>query len=198
MRLASPPSASLPEPLSGLLIASAVGLDLLWPAFVLAGWEEVRIEPGNTAFTPLNFVHYPWSHSLLMAGVWGAGAGHCLCAVTRYFTGAWCWPWEWSAIGRLDAVVHRPDLPLTPTRHTHDRPGALEQRAGHAGLEGAMFVLAVWLYMRVSKPRDRFGLVRLLDLRRLPGAMYYLERVAARLLRTRTRWFWSPWDCGPS
>jgi hypothetical protein len=50
----------------GWLIGAALFLDLLWPVLVPAGIESVRIDPGNTAFTPLDFVYYPWSHSALM------------------------------------------------------------------------------------------------------------------------------------
>ena len=42
----------------GTLFAAAVLLDLVWPILLLAGVEVVRIDPGNTAFTPLEFVHY--------------------------------------------------------------------------------------------------------------------------------------------
>ncbi len=42
-----------------LLIAAPLLLDLLWPIFLLTGWEEVRIDPGNTVVTPLDFVSYP-------------------------------------------------------------------------------------------------------------------------------------------
>ena len=35
--------------------------DILWGAFLLRGWEEVRIDPGYTALTPLQFIHYPIS-----------------------------------------------------------------------------------------------------------------------------------------
>src|SRR5262245_28770599 len=59
------PRASL-----GTYVAAAVFLDVLWPVFLLLGIEKVRIDPGNTAVTPLDFVSYPWSHSLLMAAVW--------------------------------------------------------------------------------------------------------------------------------
>jgi len=59
----------------GLLIAAPLFLDLIWPLFLALGWEHVRIEPGNTAFTPLAFDHYPWSHSLLMAICWGTFVG---------------------------------------------------------------------------------------------------------------------------
>ena len=60
------PSVSL-----GWLFAACQLPDLIWPVLLLAGVERARIEPGNTAFTPLAFDHYPWSHSLLMVAVWG-------------------------------------------------------------------------------------------------------------------------------
>src|SRR5262249_37728090 len=44
----------------GLLFVAAQLADLLWPLFVAAGIEQVRIDPGNTAFTPLDFVNYPY------------------------------------------------------------------------------------------------------------------------------------------
>jgi hypothetical protein len=54
----------------GWLVAASFGLDLLWPVFLLVGIENVRIDPGNTALTPLAFDNYPWSHSLAMVLVW--------------------------------------------------------------------------------------------------------------------------------
>lgn len=45
----------------GALVAATFGLDLLWPLFLLAGIERVRVDPGNTAMTPLAFEHYPWT-----------------------------------------------------------------------------------------------------------------------------------------
>ena len=57
------------------LVAAAFGLDLLWPVLLLAGVEQVRIVPGYTAFTPLVFESYPWSHSLSMGFIWAIIAG---------------------------------------------------------------------------------------------------------------------------
>ena len=51
----------------GTLFLAAQFLDLLWPTLVLLGVETVRIAPGDTAVTPLEFVSYPFSHSLLAA-----------------------------------------------------------------------------------------------------------------------------------
>ena len=53
------------RPSLGTLFLAAQFLDLLWPVFLLTGLEKVTIDPGNTAFTPLNFVYYPFSHGLL-------------------------------------------------------------------------------------------------------------------------------------
>ena len=66
----------------GWLLAAACFPDLLWPLLLLTGQEKVRIAPGNTAFTPLDFVAYPISHSLLMVCVWAALVGGCYRAAT--------------------------------------------------------------------------------------------------------------------
>jgi hypothetical protein len=54
-----------------VLLAATQVADLIWPVLVAAGVEQVRIAPGITAFTPLEFVSYPYSHSLATLAVWG-------------------------------------------------------------------------------------------------------------------------------
>ena len=44
----------------------------LWPNLVLLGVERLEIDPGNTAMTPLSFLYYPFSHSLIASLVWAA------------------------------------------------------------------------------------------------------------------------------
>src|ERR1700749_5174089 len=53
-----------------ILLAAPLFSDILWPVFLLLGWEHVRIDPGNTRYTPLDLYDYPWSHSLLMSAAW--------------------------------------------------------------------------------------------------------------------------------
>lgn len=101
------PKASL-----GSLFFAAQFLDLLWPVFVLLGWESVAVDHGATAFTPLNFVSYPYSHSLLMTLFWsGLVFTVYLLATSRMR--------EAMALGVLvlshwvlDWISHRRDLPL--------------------------------------------------------------------------------------
>src|ERR1700736_4865435 len=67
----------------GALFAASQFADLLWPTLVLAGVEEVSVRPGITVVTPLDFVSYPFSHSLLMLCVWGVAFGIIYAALRR-------------------------------------------------------------------------------------------------------------------
>lgn len=50
-------------------IGAAFDVDLIWSVFLLAGLEIVEVDPSATAFTPLDFVSYLWTHSLVLVGV---------------------------------------------------------------------------------------------------------------------------------
>src|SRR5437879_5367388 len=60
------PRASL-----GTLFAAPTLADLLWPVFLLFGWERVHFTPGTNPFLTLTFDAYPISHSLLTLIGWG-------------------------------------------------------------------------------------------------------------------------------
>src|SRR5438093_713765 len=103
-----------PKTSLGPLIAAPIFLDVLWPFFVLAGLEQVKIDPGNTKLTPLDFVSYPYSHSLLMSLVWATLFGGAYWLVTHYRVGAVA---IWIGVVShwiLDVLVHGPDMPLHP------------------------------------------------------------------------------------
>src|SRR5215813_8438016 len=96
-----------------VLFAAAQLADVLWPIFVAVGLEQVRIDPGNTLVTPLDFVSYPWSHSLAMLLVWGAAFGWLVAVGARreaFVVIAALVVSHWV----LDYVTHRPDMPLYP------------------------------------------------------------------------------------
>ena len=59
------------KPSLGTLFLAAQFVDLLWPLLLLLGLERVQIDPGNTVVTPLDFIRYPISHSLLAVIIWG-------------------------------------------------------------------------------------------------------------------------------
>ena len=148
--------AAKPRVPLGALVAASFGLDLLWPVFLLAGAEWVRVEPGNTAFTPLAFDHYPWTHSLVMALAWGGVAGlatswRLRSASAGFLIGAIVVS-HWV----LDFVTHRPDLPLWPGGPKWGL-GLWDSVPGTLLVEGALFVVGVELYRRVFKARDSSG-----------------------------------------
>ena len=136
------PRASL-----GPLIAAPILLDLLWPLFVLAGWEQVRVQAGHNAFTRLNFVHYPWSHSLLMSIVWGV-----LFAVLYYAR---------TLSGGGSRHLRRCDQPLGSRCH--------HARARHATLAGKI-APARHGAMELSRGDDRY---RVADVRRRCSALFH-------------------------
>ncbi|HEX4583135.1 MAG TPA: metal-dependent hydrolase [Acidobacteriaceae bacterium] len=139
-----------------LLIAAALFSDMLWPIFLLLGWEKVRIDPGNTRFTPLDLVWFPWSHSLLMTLVWATAFALIYYAFARYRAGA-CVIWiavlsHWI----LDWITHRPDMPLYPGSACYGL-GLWNSIPGTLVVELSMFAAGLWLYMRTTRPRDRIG-----------------------------------------
>src|ERR1041385_3781762 len=93
-------------------------VDLLWPTLLLLNIEQVAIAPGITEMSPLDFIHYPYTHSLLMAIVWSA-AGFALVYffkkdLSAAFLIAACVASHWL----LDFFTHIPDLPLTLSEAT--------------------------------------------------------------------------------
>jgi len=71
----------------GALFLAAEFADFIWPIFLLLGIEHVRIAPGITTVTPLDFYDYPISHSLLTLTLWSAMVGGAYYLVTRYRRG---------------------------------------------------------------------------------------------------------------
>jgi len=101
----------------GTLFLAVQLVDLLWGIFLLLGWERVRIDPGFTAVTPLQFLEYPISHSLVGMTCWA------LIGAAIYYS----WPtrdtsrhWQAAAVVGfailshfpLDLLMHVPDLPV--------------------------------------------------------------------------------------
>lgn len=142
----------------GILMAAAFGLDLLWPVFVVAGLEWFHVDSTATAFTPLAFDHYPWSHSLVLALVWGVAALVLTRARGRdaFIVGALVVS-HWG----LDAVVHRPDLPLWPGDSPLIGFGLWNSVAGTFVIEGALWATGIAVYLRATRSRSRVGTVAL-------------------------------------
>src|SRR6476659_9891715 len=114
-------------------------VDLIWPLFLLFGIETVMITPGITAFTPLDFVSYPWTHSLLMCALWALAMGALYWALRGDKVAAMLIGAVVLSHWFLDAIVHRPDLPLAPGSGVKIGFGLWNSVPGTLILELAMF-----------------------------------------------------------
>jgi membrane-bound metal-dependent hydrolase YbcI (DUF457 family) len=141
----------------GALAFAAQWLDELWPILLLAGVERVRIVPGLMAASPLDFVHYPWSHSLLMAAVWAIVIGAGYFAVHRDARGMWVVGALVVSHWLLDLPMHRPDLPLWPGSSTRVGLGLWNFVAATLVIELALFAIGIAIYLRTTRARDRIG-----------------------------------------
>ena len=141
----------------GVLFAAAQWPDLLWPVLLLAGQEQVRVAPGDTAFTPLAFVHYPISHSLLAVAGWALLLGTAYLLVRRDRSGALVVALLVISHWVLDAVTHRPDLPVVPWGETRVGLGLWNSVPATIIVETLMYVVGVALYLRTTRSRDRVG-----------------------------------------
>ncbi len=144
----------------GILVAAPNLLDLIWPIFLLLGIEHVRIAPGNTKMTPLDFYDYPWSHSLAMSVVWGVlfAGGYWL--RTRYARGAIVIALLVVSHWVLDFITHAPDMPLWPGG---PKVGlALWNHPAAAVLiEAAMYIAGIAFYLHTTRAKDRTGTLSL-------------------------------------
>ncbi|MEA2464106.1 MAG: hypothetical protein QOJ98_1853 [Acidobacteriota bacterium] len=147
----------------GTLFFAAMFLDLLWPILLLLGLEHVRIDPGNTAFTPLDFYDYPISHSLLTVLGWSVAVAVGYRLVRKTWSGA-------AVVGTavlshwvLDFVTHRPDLPLWPGGPMVGL-GLWNSVPATIAVESLLFIATLTIYLRTTVARDRTGSIALWSL----------------------------------
>jgi len=146
-----------PKTSLGTLFIGAQLIDLLWPLFLLSGVEHVRLDPGNTAVTPLDFYDYPISHSLLGTALWALLFGLLYFAIRKYRTGAivagLCVLSHWV----LDYLTHRPDLPLTFSGTHMFGLGLWNSIPATIIVELGLFIAGIAIYVRTTKKKDRTG-----------------------------------------
>jgi membrane-bound metal-dependent hydrolase YbcI (DUF457 family) len=145
-----------PRPSLGTLILAAQLADVIWPVLLLAGIEKVQIAPGITPVTPLDFVYFPFTHSLVADIIWAA----------LFAGGYWLWRRDNRGAGWiaalvlshwvLDALSHRPDVPIWPGGPVvgaglwYSLPLTLVAEFG-------LFGAGVWIYATATRARDRLG-----------------------------------------
>lgn len=153
----------------GTLAAASLLLDVLLWGFILAGWESVRIPAGFPRTHQPEFV-FPYSHGLAAALAWSALAGAILLLVSRSqprgksrsaFLVAGVVFSHWL----LDALVHRPELPLTGAASRQVGIGLWNNMPVALTTEAALVLAgAVMFFPRCGLPRRRALAVAALSL----------------------------------
>jgi len=139
-----------------MLLVAAQFADLLWPVFLAVGLEQVRIDPGNTAFTSLDFVSYPYSHSLVALIAWGLALGWIYRSLTddrrSFLVLAALVVSHWV----LDFATHRPDMPIYPGGAKVGL-GLWNSIPATVIVEALMYGAGVWIYLGATTARDAIG-----------------------------------------
>jgi len=163
------------KPSLGTMFFASQFIDLLWPILLLAGIERVQIDPGNTAFTPLNFIYYPFSHSLFGVLIWSALFGLIYFLLKRNLKSAIVLGGLVSSHWVLDLITHRPDLPLSPWLNFKMGLGLWNSIFWTILLEGSIFISGVYLYMKTSQAVNKKGTLGLWSLVLFLGFVYLLN-----------------------
>jgi hypothetical protein len=148
---------AVPRTSLGTLFLAAQFVDLLWPLFLLVGFEHVRIVPGTTVVTPLDFYDYPYTHSLLGAITWGVLLGGVYFGIRRDLRSSivvgLCVVSHWI----LDLLTHRPDLPLGISGETRWGLGLWNSLPGTLIVEVGLFAAGVYFYATTTSAKNRIG-----------------------------------------
>jgi hypothetical protein len=146
----------------GWLVAATLFIDLLWPLFLLLGWERVAIVPGITAVTPLDFIHYPITHSLLGVLGWSALAALAYAAWKKDRRGALVIGALVLSHWLLDAISHRPDLPIWFGESPLVGLGLWNSITATLVVEILLFAFGLAIYLRTTQASDGAGRFALL------------------------------------
>jgi hypothetical protein len=135
----------------GTLFLAAQLVDILWGGTLLLGWEHARVVPGYLAASPIEFLDYPITHSLLAGLGWGTAMAlvyyslpttnvshHGRAALIVGLAVLSHWP--------LDVLMHAPDLPLAGGASTRVGLGLWRSLPLTIAIELALLAIGVALY----------------------------------------------------
>lgn len=148
----------------GTYFMAAQWIDLIWPIFLLLGIEQAVINPGVSEVTPLEFVYYPFSHSLFGVIVWAVVFGSVYFMIKKKFKTALILGLLVISHWLLDLLVHIPDLPIFPGESVKVGFGLWNSFAVTLLLEVLILGLGVFLYYRATNAKNKIGTYSLIVL----------------------------------
>lgn len=125
--------------------------DLVWPILVFCGIEKVDADPASPLVKDVSFLHYPYSHSLVIGGMIACLFGAVVAYLFIPLAGAL---FIVAAISHwlLDLVMHKPDLPVLGFGSGDKKLGyGLWNRPGTAfAIEFLLYVVVTVLVMPIG------------------------------------------------
>src|SRR5262249_3812566 len=140
------------------LILAAILADVLWVLFFAAGIEQVMIQPGIMVANSLDLVYIPFSHGLVMDAIWGGLLGGVYFLFRKDIRGAWVLFAAVISHWVLAFATHRPDMPLMPGIDLRFGLGLWNSRVATFIVEGGLWIGALSLYARATRPKGRAGI----------------------------------------
>lgn len=140
----------------GVWVMAALWADFIFFPLLLLGIENVAVVP-NVAINRVVGHHIGYSHSLLMLAIWA-----------ELFTALYFWRQRNGRAASvifavvlshwlLDVISHRPDMPLVPGGKTLLGLGLWNSIPATLLVEGGFWMVAVVMYARVTRPKNRLG-----------------------------------------
>ena len=148
----------------GTYFMAAQWIDLIWPILLLLGIEKVEIRPGISSVTPLDFIYYPFSHSLVGVIVWAILFGLVYYLIKRNLKTSIVLGLLVISHWFLDLLVHIPDLPIFPGADIKVGFSLWNNLIVSALLEVLIFGLGAYLYLSVTKSKNKIGTFSLIGL----------------------------------
>jgi hypothetical protein len=158
----------------GLLFLGVQFVDVLFFPLVLFGIERMTIVPHATDSTHFQLEYMPFTHSLLGSFLWAALFGFVFALARRrtehrvriaFALGAAVFS-HWI----FDLFVHTPDLPLVTNSSAKLGLGLWNSAPVTFGLEAALLVVGLCMYMKTTVPAPKSALARL----GMPGLVTFL------------------------
>ena len=121
--------------------------------------------------TPLDFVSYPYSHSLVADAGWAIAFALVYGVRRRNWSGALCLGVLVLSHWVLDVIAHRPDMPTWPGGPKLGL-GMWNSPPASLGVEFALFAAGAWLYATSTRANDAVGKIAFAAFVVLLAALY--------------------------
>jgi len=165
------------KPSLGTYFIACQFMDLLWPVFLLLGIEKVEIVHSNNPFLSLNFISYPYSHSLLGALFWSVLFGAIYFLIRKDMRSSIILGLVVISHWVLDFIVHIPDLQIIPWLSLRVGLGLWNSVVFTVIIEGLIFFIGFYLYLKSTKSKNKRGQIGLWSLIIFLSVIYVLNLI---------------------